>query len=270
MRKIALLALAMALAGCGGEGSSPEADAPNVAEGTSAAVGGAIRSGTLTLRMLASADDVAPIGFELSGPFAFRERNLPIADLSYTRFAGEKEVRARFVSTGERAFVEVAGSTCELAPEQVDNLRGDGDATGLDLNLDRWVIDPAVSDAEAVDGVPMQRIEGRLDIATALVDLARLAGGFGAGDFPALKPKVATELDRAARSATFEALVGEKDGLVRSLVAELELGGSDDLPAALRQLGATLRIELKVDDPNGEIRVEAPADVVGRCATTPP
>lgn len=119
---VALLALALALAGCGGTGSGEGGPASVLAE-TEANLA-AIESGNLSLRVLAAGtgEDGGEVGIELRGPFAFgAEGRLPVAELEYTEIGGEARAGTTFISTGEKAFLELEGTTYELPPSMVED-----------------------------------------------------------------------------------------------------------------------------------------------------
>lgn len=272
-RLATLLAAAIALGallGCSKE--SPNQAALSRAEDHLADV----RSGRLSMRVVASADDAsgsAGSGFELVGPFAVGENegSLPVADLRYTRITGSQRRELRFVSDGSQAFVEIDGQITRLTDEQVAEMRvredGDTSEGGLGgLNLSEWIRDPQVSDGGIVDGQPTQRIAGPVDPAAALNDLVTLALRMGAApeESPRLLEGQAAERVRAAvDSATATAVVGRDDHLLRHLDLTIVMKpgreADPDLKAALGGLsGARLSLVLDVAEVNHPVHVTAP------------
>lgn len=263
-------ALVVVLAGCGR--ASPEQRALEDAEGNL----GRIRSGTLSLKLLASsggAREGKGVGFEVTGPFAVaREKGkLPLADLRYTRITGDKSRTTRFVSTADAAFVELDGKAYRLAPDQVEELRargdGDGGEGGLEgLRLDEWIDDPALAPGPAVEGVATDRISGRVDPVAALNDLLKLALQFGASadEVPAtLEGKSADRVRKAVRSSRVNLVVGREDRLLRhlDLAIELAVDAEEAVRAALGDLaGVGLRFQLDVAALNRPVEVTPPAD----------
>lgn len=258
-----LAALALAAAGCG----SPSTE--DVLSETAANLG-EIKSGTISLRILVSAED-RDAGFELEGPFAFPsgEDELPVAELEYTQIAGEERATTTFVSTGEKAFVRVDETTYELGPEQVDELRGTGGPlagdTGLEeLEIRDWFAEAEVSEGDEVGGDATDRVAARLDVVAAANDLLSLVRAFDPAAAPTFEGKSAEQLRRAVRSANVEVLTGKDDRLLRRLVIDVEVGA--DLPenevgTLLEDLSrASFRLELTIADPNHEVTVEEPAD----------
>lgn len=234
---------------------------------------GDITSGHLVMSVLASSPGAAGgdgVGFEIKGPFAVGEHegSLPVADLQYTRVTGAERRTTRFLSTGERAFVELDGEIVELQAHQVQALRVRDDVRGgglEGLTLTAWVDDPRTGDGPAVDGVPTERIRGRVDPVAALNDLLALSAGFGVSEDspPLLEDESAEEVRRAVETSNVELLTGTHDRLLRhlELVVELDVdAGHADLKTALGELHAPrLRLILDVTDVNERVQVEAPA-----------
>ena len=270
MRRLAaaLAALAMVMSVACGDDQSPSEEALGETEDKLSDV----RSGRLELELLASPSGAAEgrgSGFRIEGPFETGKEkgDLPIADLEYTRITGTRRRTTGFISTGDKAFVELDGKVYELGSEQVDDLRvTDGDEEGgLDgLSLEDWVTNPKVAAGPRVDGVASERITGELDAIPALNDLLSLAGDFGAGDDAPrrLDGEGADHVRRAVRRTSVEILTGKEDRLLRHLDLVIELSVGDNEPQLRRALkglaGAVLRLELDVTDMNADIRVAAP------------
>ena len=234
-----------------------------------------IASGDLRLRMVASAGAQGPerpVGFELSGPFAVAQERgaLPVARLRFTRLAGTPLEPTTFLSTGQRAFLEVDGRFYELPEEQVQPLRArEGRAGGNaleGLDVDGWAEGHRVEDAGRVDGVGAQRVTGEVDVVEALNDLVAVAGQVGA-ETAGLRPvegKDAEHLRRAVRSSRLEVVTGRDDRMLRRLRIHVTFAAADArrLEAALGPLAGTrLHLELDISKPNREVRVDPPARV---------
>ena len=233
-----------------------------------------VRSGRLELELLASPSGAAEgrgSGFRIEGPFETGkdEGDLPVADLEYTRITGTRRRTTGFISTGDKAFVELDGKVYELESEQVNDLRvtdSDGDAGLEGLSFEDWVTNPKVEAGPRVDGVATERITGDLDAVPAINDLLALAGDFGADDdAPSrLEGVGADHVRRAVRRTSVEILTGKEDRLLRRLDLVIELSVKDNEPQLRRALkglaGAVLRLDLDVTDMNADIRVPAPKD----------
>jgi hypothetical protein len=261
------LAIALAVAACGG------GDPQSVLSVTASRLG-EIRSGELTLSLIAEGGDTRA-GFELAGPFALPEEGrLPVGKLAYTQIAGERRATVTLISTGDRAFIEANGSTYVLPEKQADRLRGVGASLGASggsggspgrgrgaLGLDAWLVDPQVSDGEPVGGAETERISAELDVVRAANDLLALLAAFQGSQAARIDGRDADALRGATEAATIEILTGKEDRLLRSLVVDLRLRADapDDLRERLGPLGrAHFRLELGITNPNEPVRVEAP------------
>ncbi|MDQ1396910.1 MAG: hypothetical protein QOG64_2169 [Acidimicrobiaceae bacterium] len=258
------LAVALAAGGCGGSGGSGGAlhDA--------GARLGAVHSGNLVLKLTAAPGTTGSghdVGFSLQGPFELKAAKgaLPTARLSYTQLAGPKERNSVFISTGDRAFVEVGQTAYQLAPDQTASLRQQGESQSLQgLHLEKWARAPKVSDGGTADGVAAQRIDADVDVVPALNDIFGLAGQFGADQTGVKKidGPSADQLRKAVQSAKLVILTGKKDRLMRSLQLDVTFAAQSvsQLQSALGQLaGVRLDVLLTIAGPNQPVHVEPPA-----------
>ncbi len=265
-----LIAAVVALgAGCGGGGES-------VLEDTTAGLA-KIRSGELRMAMTATAGtegEGRPVGFEVAGPFSVPSAagELPLARLRRTRVVGTALEPTTFVSTGRRAFLEVDGKAYELPPEQVQALRAkeapkDGGAGLRRLDLAKWGVEPTVGDGGRLDGVPVQRVTGAVDVVKALNDIVAVADDIGSARDEGLRPVDPASGDRvkrAVRSSTFEVITGKDDHLLRRLRLDVVFAAGDlqALQQALGPLAGTrLRFELDLSGLNRRVEVAEPAQV---------
>ena len=264
LRAVGALALALA-AGCGGEG------ARDVLKETTSNLA-RVNSGDLRLAMTATAGaegQQRPVGFEVSGPFSAPSRpgELPVARLRRTRLAGAAVEPTTFVSTGQRAFLEVAGRAYELPEAQLRGLRAteapEEAGTGLQrLDLAAWARDPQVSEAGQVDGTPVQRVTGGVDVVKALGDLVAVANQLGAAPGEGLAPvdpRSAGQVERAVRSSRLEVLTGKEDRLLRRARLDVTFAATD-LGALEQALGplAGSRLSLEIDLAGLNRKVEVP------------
>ena len=260
-------AAALGLAACG--------DSPEEVVGQTAARLGEIRSGDLTMRVLAAPSGEQlerGSGFLLDGEFALPRRSgeLPSADVDYTTVAGAQRGTVGIVSTPRAAFVRVGGQAYELPPEREDALRGaaggQGGTSGLErLRIDTWVREPELDDGPSVGGEETERVRGSVDVVRAANALLAAAGETGPDGGPAIAGADARRLERATRSTRLELVTGAEDRLLRRLVLDLDMEA--DVPARLRERlgavgGARFRMELEVGAPNRPVRVRAPRDAL--------
>jgi len=254
----------LALAGCGT--SSPGSQALEATEKKL----GEVRSGTLSLQVLASpanAADGTGAGFQIEGPFAVgtKKGSLPVADLRYTRITGTQRRTTRFLSTGTRAFVEVGGKRTELTGSQLDDLRVRDDASGGGLGgltLTRWLEDPKVAPGPTVDGVGTDQITGQADAVSILNDVIGLPAQFGTtqeGVTP-LEGDAAERVRRAVAAARADVVTGKGDHLLRRANASVDLAVTDPkVREALGDLaGARLALSLEVTNINKPVQVAEP------------
>jgi hypothetical protein len=152
----------------------------------------------------------------------------------------------------------------------VDELRATGDDEagkgGLEgLDPDEWIDDPQVAPGGTVDGVPVDRITGRVDAVDALNDVLGLASEFGAtaeGAPTTLEGDDAEQVRRAVRSTRLELLTGSSDRLLRHLRIDVTFGIDEqqELARALGSLaGVRISFELDVSRPNRQVSVKEPA-----------
>jgi hypothetical protein len=263
-------AVGLLVAGCGDDRSPAEARLADAQDGLER-----IESGDLTMQLLAAPAGAAEnrgVGFRLEGPFRVGEDegDLPVADLEYTRITGGERRTTGFLSTGQRAFVELDGVYYRLDDAQVEEFRvtDDGEGGGLEgLALEDWIENPRVTTGPRTEGVATRRITGRVDAVPALNDLLELAGAFGAGGDDAPEPLEGDSADavrRAVKSAEVDLLVGAEDNLLRRLELVINLSVRGESAAVRRALkglsGARLSLDLGVARANRPVTVEAPAN----------
>ena len=256
--------LALALAGCGGGGGDPQRALAETANNLEQ-----IRSGTMTVKLeIDPRGDVEAerFGFEINGPFAFRDRGSPLADVEYTQRVGDNEATVKIVSTGDRAFVVVDDQAYELPEDRAAGLRSAGAALGSDgglsrFEIDDWVKGGELEDGDEIGGDETDKVEAELDVVSAVNDLIELAGAFGRPGLRPLRGADAEQLEEAVESSKLELWTGKDDRLLRRLKLELEFGF--DVPEVLRRsfgeiVGAKVMFELGVERPNEPVRVAAP------------
>jgi hypothetical protein len=265
-RLVSIVALlALTLAGCAAQGSGDDGPASVLAETEMNLA--AIQSGNLSLQLLAAGtgEDGDEVGIEITGPFALGgEGQLPVAELEYTEIGGEERAGTTFISTGEKAFLELGDTTYELPPGMVEGLRGQGaDEAGLErLGIEDWLLEPELSAGSG----ETDRVEGALDVGEAASDLGALLAELGGTDVAPLDENATETLARTTRSSRVLVVTGSEDRLLRQLTIELELGveGARELEQALEGLGggAELTFDLRIERPNEPVHVDEPAEAV--------
>ena len=261
-RIVASVVAFVALAGCN--------QGPESVLGTTASNLDGINSGVLTMKLLASSDEEGPAtqtGFTIEGPFTLPgEDELPVTEIEYTQIAGETSTTTGFLSTEDTAYVVVDEQPYELAPEQVESLRGSGEDAGEvfeTTDFDSWIEDPKVSDGPEVDGVPTERVSGELDVPTALDDIFEVARMFGADEqaFPALDEQDAQHIRSAVESATLVLVTGAEDRFLRDLDIRIrfDVQHHEELAEILGSLaGVEFTFDLSLADVNDAVLIEPP------------
>ena len=261
---VMLAAALVAAAGCGGGSSGDTSDAvtrtsTNLRD---------IQSGDLTFTFRAE-DEGSRTGIDLEGPFALAERRgaLPVADLTYTQTANGQRATVTLISTGKKAYIEASGRAFVLPDAQTRSFRAVSapgkHSSGLaSLDVASWLVDPKLSDGGRLGGAETDHITATLDVVAAANDLLALTAATRGGEATRIQGDDAERLEDAVDSSNVEVWTGKEDRLLRRLVLDLRLGSDvpEDLRSKLGSLGAPhVSLEFRIADPNGPVRVEAPA-----------
>jgi len=255
------LGFTLFLAGCGGG----DADPATVLSQTAANLGEIHSAESMHLKLLVDPAEGDPFGFELEGPFALcQQRALPLLDVEYTQIANGQEATVRIVANGTRGFVVIDGTAYEMSDDQEADLRSacdeleSGDSGLESLRVGDWVRDPDASAGDDVDTVT-----GELDVVAVVNDLVDIARAFGGSTLARLDADDAGRIAEATEDSRFELETGHDDHLLRRLFLEAKLGF--DVPEDLRRalgdaVGGTFTFELELEDPNGQVEVQQPAN----------
>jgi hypothetical protein len=255
---VVLTLAAMLGSGCGGE------SAEDVLRETASNLG-EIRSGDLDTELRFAEKSGAASGFTLAGPFSLDAGPLVAGRLDYSRLGGTGNEAATFVSTGEKAYVEVAGTAYELPAAQTSALRaasGGLASGGLEqLDLTQWIRDPELEDGGEVGGDDTDRVSGRLDVAAAVNTLVQLMSALGGGSTEPVSAEDAERLRAAVASSRVSLWTGSDDRLLRKLELAIQFEPTA-APARIRNLvGVDVLFRVTVSEPNSEVTIEAPEDV---------
>jgi hypothetical protein len=252
-----LLAAVLAVAGCGGEDSDPNA----IMRETAASLSEIKSAKPFKLRIAVDPRDGDEFGFAIDGAVALCEGQdeLPRLDVAYTQFARGEEATVQLISTGSDSFIEVNGTAYALADEQEAELRGACEELGTEGGLAQLRVDDWVRDPEARGE---NEVRGELNLVAVINDLVDVARAFSASRLARLDADDARRIADATKASMFELERGD-DGLLRRLALEAELGFDvpRDLQDALgKVVGAKVTFELELDDLNTEVEVSAPAN----------
>jgi hypothetical protein len=226
---------------------------------------GKIQSGKLSMRMLTAVegDPQTNVGFELRGPFSVDEGSL-LANITYMKVAGPERASARFISTGEKAFIDTGSEINKLPPLAFAGDLGVAGGGLAQLPIGHWFENPILSDGGTVGGAETYHVNARLNVGAALADIFTLARQLGASAVAGLPPLNAADLEhleRIVRSAHIDIYTGKDDRLLRRMEMQITFGatGPSELQAILENLaGVRFTFDLSIDDPNVPIEVQAP------------
>lgn len=219
---------------------------------------------------------------KLAGPFELvSDKPLPEAQITYTITSGERSQTVNLVTTGDEAYTIVGGQAYELPDEAAKQLReatkqlsddgngkdGKSESTGLsglNLNFDKWLIDPEVSDGGEVDGTAVWSTSAKVDVVAALQDLASSASalsGVTGSAVPKLSESEIKQLEDSFSNARVEVLVGKYDGIVRGIDLSMDFSTPAALSASTGGItGGKLNVKIGIEDPNQPVDVQAPTD----------
>jgi hypothetical protein len=202
MKRLAALSLAaLSLAACSGEDKEAADVVAETADNLER-----IESGEISMRLVVTpkGGEAEAFGFELRGPFSLDgPGELPVARIAYTQISGSERGTVTVVSTGRKAYVEEDGQAYELRPEQAAQLRlageelDEGEGLG-ELGIDDWIKEPELSDS-GVGDTETDRIDAKLDVATAAQDLVELSRGLGQGTLGDLSDADDQTIERATQ-----------------------------------------------------------------------
>jgi hypothetical protein len=232
------------LAGCGDD------DSEAVTELLDTAFASEIGSADMTLDIEIELDGVdeleGPIEIKLVGPYDSRqEGKIPSVDWDITVQAQNQSFNANLTSTGDRAFVGFQGTDYEVSQETVAQLNeqiaaGEDQEGGQELSdfgvtAREWVVDAKEEGDEDVAGVETTHVSGSLDVTKVLEDLntvvqeaAKLGGQAGQQVPPALTDEQQDQIEEVVRDPGFDAYVGNDDGKLHRLSADLEFDVPED------------------------------------------
>ena len=280
---LALLCLALGatlLSACGGndEDKAPKRDdaAQRLLGQTFATPAAAVKNARMRFTFRLDPEGLlklgGPIKLNLSGPFAApRTGELPRFDTDFATTLATHRFTGALRSTGGQAFISLDGRPYRIDRASVSRLRAGLGAqtpsrrTGLRaLGIDprRWILKPRANGTTTVDGVPVTRVSGAINLARLLEDLdsflTKAGGSAAAGGF--LSPATRREFADALDSSNVDILAGASDHVLRELriVAKFTFkkqGGLTPIPGLA---GGRLEIRLALAGVN-ETRVSVPA-----------
>jgi hypothetical protein len=219
---------AVALSGCGAR----------EAEVVKGAFEQPIESANVSVALSANSGQGA-MKLSLAGPYKSNGKDeLPSADMALkVEGATPHAIEGRLISTGKNAFIEYGGETYEVGEEQIAELKKQGasgeptqltpaDIQKLMGTMQDWFPQSDTQEDADLDGEPVTRVTGKLDLSAALTDLKDLAKKPGISGAEALKELSNGDIRRMERMVsdpTFTIDVGRTDGKLRRIVAAMKI-----------------------------------------------
>jgi hypothetical protein len=271
---LAAIALALAVATCGGDDSSAESDNPRSLLATAASK--PIENADVTLRTDANIPGFPILGERIvmtgSGPVVLNGPDaLPSLDWKVELRAGGQSFPAQVSAVDGQVFVEFMGVPYEADRKLIERL-GIGDATAgpagaslkqLGIEPDGWLRNAKVSDGEEVGGDSTRVVTGTVDKQAviddllAIVDTDRIGEQLGAagadGDVPELDDKTIDQVADAIEDVDVEVNVDD-EGYPRRVFAELRFVVPKTVEDTAIE-GGTVAFELVLDQ-IGEVTVD--------------
>jgi hypothetical protein len=207
------------------------------------------------------------VNVSLAGPYQSNGKDkLPSADLALkVEGAAPKTIEGRLISTGDNAFVEYEGETYEVGKDKVAQLEQQGAAGGTNQlsaadirqlmgTMQDWFPESDTQENADLDGEPVTRVTGKLDLSKALTDLKGLASKPGMSGVEELKQLSGGDIKRIERMVSdpkFTIDVGKSDGKLRRIQASIKVDDKSD--------SGTLDFSLRFKDVDKPVTINAPS-----------
>jgi hypothetical protein len=258
-----IAALALALAGCGGDdGGGSEEDATALLKrGFATDVDTGLVTFDTELEVRGVPGVGGPLRLELEGPFraAPSPTQMPELDMEFRASGQGQSYDGRVVITRENAWVEYSGTAYEVGEElwarllQALEQAGENQPnTFADAGIDplEWVQDAETDGEEDVGGTATTKVTGKLDMEGMLRDVNRITRG------QRLPESTLRDVEEVVDDVEFEAWIGEDD-IWRRITAETEF----DIPEGERDSfggmeGGRVSLDVRLDEPNQPVEIE--------------
>ena len=227
---LALVALALGLAACGG------AERRIIDR----ALAHPVHDADVSLRVAFSAAGTDLLRLSVTGPFHdngpdelasfdFRVR------FSYTLLGATRRIALRLISTGRNVLVRHAGETYQVGEDRLAKLMGRGahrrqappiaslaDLERMGIDLNAWFPDSRVVGEEQLRGEAVTHLAGRLDLSAALDNLGQILEGTAlrAKRF-AITPEQIGRIDDVLTDPELDAYFADADGTLRRIAGSV-------------------------------------------------
>jgi hypothetical protein len=210
------------------------------------------------------------VGFKLAGPYQSNGQDkLPSADLAVQVMgATPGAINGRVISTGKNVFVEYGGETYEVGEDLVAQMQKSNEASGQLTPNDikaimgeaqDWFPTADTQEDADLDGEPVTRVTGKLDLSKALTDLKKLAsrpGMSAAQGLDQLSKGDIKDIERMFSDPKFTLDVGRDDGKLRRIVASFNVDDGTDKGA--------VKFSMRFKDVDKPVKIDAPATGSGK------
>jgi hypothetical protein len=286
---ILLAAAVVAVAGCSGGGGGADAN-KLIKEAFSSDIdsGKVAMNVSANLRGLPEAS--GPVSIKVNGPFdGLKEKikdtnRLPRVSFTLALGASGQNFSGGFISTGDKAFVGVQGTSYVLSRDdftrlknQLESAQARGDKSGqpdlstLGVHPQDWLKNPKDKGTEDVAGTKTDHIAADVDVSKMLDDvdglLKRLKTSTQAGltakqraQLPGrIPPDTKKQIVSSVKEATFDVFSGKDDKTLRKLQVHLSFDIPQSLRARLQGLqGGDIDFTLQLSEVNQPQTVTAP------------
>ena len=276
-----LLALAFAVAACGGGSDDEVSSSTDVNELLTQTFTGSkdVKSGNLDLSLKVEAQGgesqvQGPVSISLSGPFqAQDEGKLPKFKLEAAFEGAGQSIKAGATSTGDKGYLSFQGTDYVVEDrvfdqfkagfEQAQKQGSDKQQSFASLGMDprKWLTDPKNAGDSKVGDDDTVKITGGIDVAKLLDDVnnalskASALGLGGAGQVPEkLTEQQKRAVTEAVKDPRVEIYTGKDDTILRRLVVNL---GIDDQASGS---SGTVGFDVSITDLNEDQDIAEPAD----------
>jgi hypothetical protein len=209
------------------------------------------------------------MGLKLAGPYQSNGKDkLPTTDLAVQiRGATPNTISGRLISSDKNAFVEYGGETYEVGEQMIAQLQKSGQSEQLSSSdirslmgqMQDWFPSSDTQEDADLDGEPVTRVTGKLDLSAALTDLKDLAGRPGMSGAEGLKQLSDGDIKQVERMFSdpkFTVDVGRDDGKLRRIVATLKVDDGTDKGA--------MEFSMRFKDVDKPVQIDVPASGSGK------
>lgn len=201
---------------------------------------------------------------QLAGPFQSNgENKLPSVDwkLNITAAGMPEPIAGQIISTGDDAFVVYDGETYQVGKANIAKLKLSGGGGGMEsadigkmlTKMQDWFPETSGTQDAELDGEPVTRISGKLDLSAALEDMKDMAKQPGASGFEGLEDlssKDLKEVEKVVSDPNFTIDVGKSDGKLRRIAANMTINADGEK--------GQVALSVKLADVDQPVDIQAP------------